>query len=466
MTDKPSRFLTRRKLLVGGAVSALGAGAFAFRHSLGAKLKKWTRSAEFTATPPLLPHDPSRERRTIYAARGEGDAGPAANVDVVLDKVGVDKIIGEDDLVIIKVSAQWWNQGMTNVAAARRVIERVLARPNFRGEIVVFENTHFRLPDGSGLARAFTRPSERNVDVPGWATLGDLVASYRTSGAPVSFVGLVDGSASELAGDRWHDPEHAHGVYGGDDRGPIGAGDVRDGYRWDFARAFEKKRGWFETTRTPLTWPVFTSPRSGLQIDLADGVFEVKNGARTKTSRKLTWLSLVTVNEHASTGVTACCKSSMGIVDMSAGRFGTHPLGRGYNSIHYFGNPEASWRMAGPLAHFAREVRAPDLYLAVAEWVGVTPPASDASWNDDTMDLRVEQTAAHRARTVIAGVDPVAVDWWAAKNVLSPIADAAGGRLRATFDVRDPDAKFTKFLRYYREVLRGGTMDDALITVA
>src|SRR6185436_7061586 len=100
---------------------------------------------------------------------------PAANVDAALDTVGVDRVVGEDDLVIIKVAAQWWNQGMTNVAAARRVIERVLARPGFRGEIVVFENTHFRLADGSGLARAFTRPSQRNVDVPGWATLGDLV---------------------------------------------------------------------------------------------------------------------------------------------------------------------------------------------------------------------------------------------------------------------------------------------------
>jgi hypothetical protein len=412
----------------------------------------------------LRPHDPASERRTIAVARG---GAPAANVDAVLDTVGIDRVVGIDDLVIIKVAAQWWNQGMTNVAAARRVIERVLARPGFRGEVVVFENTHFRLADGSGLARAFTRPSERNVDVPGWASLGDLVAHYKTAGAPVSFVGLVDAGASELAGDPWHDPEHAHGVYGGDGRGPIAAGELRDGYRWDFARTFEKRRGWFETARTPLTWPVFSSPRSGLQIDLADGVFELRGGARIPTQRKLTWIQLVTVNEHGSTGMTACCKSAMGVVDMSAGRLGTHPLAAGYQSIHYFGNPEATWRMAGPLAYFAEQVRAPDLYVAIAEWVAITPPDGTPGWTGgEAMDPRLAAESAHQARTVIAGTDPVAIDWWAAQHVLMPIAEQVRGPGRAGLDVRNPDSKLSRFLRYYREVARRGTMDDALITVA
>jgi hypothetical protein len=456
---------TRRRLLIGGGViSALAAGGFGFRRSLVSRVRRWTRSPEFAATPALLPHDPKTEQRTIAVARG---GAPAGNVDAVLDKIGVETVVGTDDVVIIKVAAQWWNQGMTNVAAARRVIERVRARPGFRGEIVVFENTHFRLADGSGLARAFTRPSERNVDVPGWSTLGDLVASYRTAGAPVSFVGLVDAGASQLAGDPWHDPGHAHGVYGGDGRGPIAAGEVRDGYRWDFARTFEKKRGWFETSRTPLTWPVFTSPRSGLQIDLADGVFEVHGGTRVKTGRKLTWIQLATVNEHASTGMTACCKSAMGVVDMSAGRLGTHPLAAGYQSIHYFGNPDATWRMAGPLAYFASQVRRPDLYLAIAEWVALTPAPGTPGWKGgDEMDVRLEAISAHQARTVVGGVDPVAIDWWCAKHILSPIAEEIRGAGRADLDVGDPDSKLSRFLRYYREVARAGTMDGGLITVA
>jgi hypothetical protein len=447
-------------LIGGGIAGALAAGGFGLRRQLAGRLRRWTRSPEFSATPRLVPHDPATERRTIAVGR---DAGPAGNVDAVIDTLGVERIVGEDDVVIVKVAAQWWNQGMTNVAATRRVIERILARPGFRGEVVVFENTHFRLADGSGLARAFTRPSERNVDVPGWSTLGDLVASYRGAAAPVSFVGLIDAAPSELAGDPWHDPEHAHGVYGGDGRGPIADGDLRDGYRWDFARTFAKKRGWFETARTPLTWPVFTSPRSGLQIDLADGVSEIAGATRTRTGRKLTWIQLTTVNEHGSTGMTACCKSAMGVVDMSAGRLGTDPRTDGYQSVHYFGSPEATWRMAGPLAHFAREVRAPDLYLALAEWVAVTP----AGWvGGDTRDARLEAASAHRAGAVVGGTDPVAIDWWCAKHLLHPIATEIDSAARGDLDVDNPDGKLTRFLRYYREVAGAGTMDESLITIA
>jgi hypothetical protein len=459
--------LSRRALLarLGGGLAATGlAAGLAFRRPLLSRLRRLTRSKEFTATPPLLPHDPVHERRTLAVARG---GTPASNVDAVLDKVGLDRFVGKDDVVIVKVSAQWWNQGMTNVAAARRVIERVLALEGFCGEVVVFENTHFRLPNGSGLSRAFTRPSERNVDVDGWSTLGDLAAHYRRGSAPVSFVGLVDGGPSELADDPWHDESHAHGVYGGDGRGPIADGELRDGYRWDFARTFRKKRGWLETARTPLTWPVFTSPRSGLQIDLADGVFQLDPSSparRTKTGRKLTWLSLVTLNEHRSTGMTACCKSAMGVVDMSAGRLGTDPHVADYQAVHYFGQPDAMWRMAGPLAYLARQVRAPDLYLAVAEWVAVSPAEGASGFGDDD-DARLSAAAAHRANTIIAGTDPVAIDWWGAKNVLWPLADAIRARYRAEFDLRDADSKLSRFLRYHREVYGGGTMDDALISV-
>src|SRR5512139_2898715 len=202
---------TRRKFvwaaaLAGGAV-ATGAVA-AFHRSLTARLSLWTRLPEFSATPPLLPHDAERDKRTLYVSQGKS---PAENVDAVLEKLGgIEKIVGAEDVVVLKVSAQWWNIGMTNVAAVKRMIERIVARDGFRGEVIVFENTHFRLADGSGLSRAFTRPSERNVDVPGWNKMGDLVPHFEKEGAPVSFVGLVDAGTSSMGGDHWHDPPHEH----------------------------------------------------------------------------------------------------------------------------------------------------------------------------------------------------------------------------------------------------------------
>jgi hypothetical protein len=385
---------------------------------------------------------------------------PASNVDSALDKAGgVTRFVGENDVVIVKVSAQWWNQGMTNVAAVKRLVEQVLERPGFKGEVVLFENTHFRLADGSGLSRAWTRPSERNVDVPGMRCMGDLLSHFAARKVAVSGVGLIDAGLSELAGDVWHDPGHAHGVYGGDDRGPIADGEARDGYHWDFSETFSLKRSLVDAARTPLSWPRFTSPHSGVVIDLRDGLFR-REGDRlvALADRKLTFINMTTVNEHESTGITAACKSPMGIVDMSAGELGTHPLARGYQSVHYFGTPRAHWRMAGPLAHFATKVRAPDLILSVAEWISVTPPGS---W-DDEKDIRLEAASAVKTNTIVAGTDPVAIDTWCARNLFM----TSGGVRKDLWNLDDPDARAVRFLRYYRQTFGRGTMAPELIDVA
>jgi Domain of unknown function (DUF362) len=455
---KTGRRFSRRKILLiaGGAVAATAGAGYLGRRRIAAQLSRLTRSRAFAATPALVPHDPVRERRTLAVARG---GTPAGNIDSAIGKLGgIGAVVGVDDVVLVKVSAQWWNQGMTNVAAVKRTLEHILERPGFAGEIVVFENVHFRLRDGSGLARAFTHPSARNVDVPAWTTMGDLSPHFARLGAPVSFVGLVDAARSERAEDHWHDPGHEHGVYGGDGRGPIAHGEDRDGYVWDFDDAFRLRRSWFEHAQTPLSWPVFTSPRSGLVVDLRHGLFRRERGGRVPVARPLTWVNMTTCNEHEATGLTAACKSTMGVVDMSAGRLGLDPRTRDYRSVHYFGAPEASWRMAGPLAHFARRVRSPDLTITVAEWVAATPARG---WNRAD-DIRLAESAAVRANAVVAGTDPVAIDTWCARNLMTPLD---GGR-RHLYDLDDPDSRLTRFLRYYRQVRGDGTMDPALIQLA
>jgi hypothetical protein len=133
-----------------------------------------------------------------------------------------------------------------------------------------------------------------------------------------------------------------------------------------------------------------------------------------------TSINMTTANEHAATGLTAACKSTMGVVDMSAGRLGLDPRVRACQSVHYFGAPDASWRMAGPLAHFARRVRAPDLHITVAHWVAATPARG---WNPAD-DIRLAEPSAVRTDTVVAGTDPVAIDTWCARHLLMPIGGA------------------------------------------
>src|SRR5262249_37307921 len=147
------RPVSRRGLVVGAVAAGLGGVALAGR----GRLRSLTQLSSFAAPPPPVAHDPVRDRAAIFLGRG---GSPASNVDTVLGKLGgISTVVAPDDVVIIKVSAQWWNQGMTNVAAVKRVIEHVVERPGFRGEIIVFENTHFRMADGSGLSRAWLRPS-------------------------------------------------------------------------------------------------------------------------------------------------------------------------------------------------------------------------------------------------------------------------------------------------------------------
>lgn len=471
MTDDRSQSgMSRRTLLLGGGAAAVvGAAAWTVRNKLRAKIDQLTILPSFFATPALLPHDPEKDRASLFVAQG---GGPAANVDSVISKLGgMSKLVGADDIVAIKVSAQWWNQGMTNVAAVKRVIEHILEIPGFKGEVIVFENTHFHFPDKAvddparGLTRAFTRPSEINVDVDGWDKLGDLGPHFDKLGQKVSMVGLVDGGESLLSSSPWFDPEHRHGVYGGDGRGPIGAGETRDGYFWDFDQVFRVRRSRVGHAQTPLTWPRFTSPKSGLVIDLRDGVFRREGKRLVGTGQRLRFFNMTTANEHSSTGFTGAVKSVMGIVDMSAGALGTHPLARGYQSVHYFGrtgraNAEAdpTWRMAGPLAVWCQRVRKPDLYLTVAEWTAFIPKDG----YDERDDMRHHAKCRAQTKTIVAGTDPVAIDTHCIRHLLMPL----GSRNLAEHNLDDEDSKVSRFLRYYRQVARAGTLDPALVTVA
>jgi hypothetical protein len=464
--DNTPTGLSRRRLIFGaaGIAATLGASGLVLRTRVRNKLAQWTELEAFSAPPSEPQHDPVKDRAVLHVAQG---SSPATNVDRVFEKMGgAARLIDPDDVVAIKVSAQWWNQGMTNVAAIRRTIEHILDIPGFRGAIVVFENTHFRFPEkdtdpGRGLTRAWTHESVRNVDVPGWKRLGDLIPHFQQKKAPVSFVGLVDAGPSALAGAHWYDPSHEHGVYGGDGSGPLSGEDTRDGYFWDFDRAFKLARSRVDHAQTPLTWPRFTCPRSGLVIDFKDGVFVRENARLTSSGRRLRFINMTTANEHGSTGFTGACKSAMGIVDMSAGIMGTHPLVAGYQSVHHFGGfgkKKPTWRMAGPLAHFSEHVRRADLYFTVAHWMAVIP---QGGFNADEDDERHHARTAVPTETIVAGSDPVAVDSWCVRNLLM----RQGGANRDMYDLDSPVSKVSCFLRYYREIARRGTLDQSLVQI-
>jgi len=56
---------------------------------------------------------------------------------------GIGKIIGSDDVVLIKPNVQWWNQGAPNLAALKTFVDLVMEKAGgFRGDVVIAENCH------------------------------------------------------------------------------------------------------------------------------------------------------------------------------------------------------------------------------------------------------------------------------------------------------------------------------------
>jgi len=72
------------------------------------------------------------------------NGSPAENVRKVVEMMGgIAKLFGEDDIVLIKPNAQWWNQGATNLAALSTFVDLIMERPGgFQGEVVIAENCH------------------------------------------------------------------------------------------------------------------------------------------------------------------------------------------------------------------------------------------------------------------------------------------------------------------------------------
>ena len=78
---------------------------------------------------------------TVYRAV---NGNPEANLEKVIDLLGgIESIIGSNDVVVIKPNVQWWNQGATNLAAIRKLVELIMNHPSgFNGEVVLAENCH------------------------------------------------------------------------------------------------------------------------------------------------------------------------------------------------------------------------------------------------------------------------------------------------------------------------------------
>ncbi len=193
---------------------------------------------------------------------------------------GTSGLIASDDVVLIKVNAQWKYRGATNSDVVRGLVRRILDHPDgFRGEVVIFENGQ-----GRGSLNCDTSSS-----------YGDSAVHANANDERHSFLFLVN--------DIFKDPrvsafllDPVRGIF-------IGASDhTTSGYR-----KYEN-----------VSYPCFTTT-GGRRVELREGVWQ-ENGYRQNLK-----LINVPVLKHHDTGgseITASLKHFYGIVSMSDGQSG------------------------------------------------------------------------------------------------------------------------------------------------
>jgi hypothetical protein len=321
---------------------------------------------------------------------------PAENLACVIDLTGgIEKLIGIDDVVLIKPNVQWWNQGAPNLAALKTLVDIVMARPGgFRGEVVIAENCHRGNTPWTSESSGWAQPFIRNADLPGISNFGDLTEDLKKRyGVRYSTRHWIDVSAGSK---RVNSPSEGPGYVYCDGTNGV-----------PLLRCANDAPG-SEARKTIMTYPIFSTD-SGNLIDFRHGVW--KNGVYT--GRPLRFVNFPAFNHHSTyCGVTGAVKNYMGITDLSGG---PDPLNGGrltgtYYNFHSF--PFNKWG-AGPSAGmlgkeigvFMQSVRKADLNIMTAEWVGLSS--------------RVDPPVA-RTRAVLACTDPVALDYHAAKHLLHP----------------------------------------------
>ncbi len=342
-----------------------------------------------------LPILGSRVSRSIQAAGNRLSA--AGNVDIYVAKNGspewnvenavalaggIQSFIGQDDVVVIKPNGQWPNQGYTNTACLKAMIDTILSRPGgYTGEIIIMEHVHRNPTDTlSGSYCWNMAPGNRANN---WAEMNynELVADYHKRSIPA------------VNADPLYDSNQGNYVTTASGPAGIGAG----------------KQGWTHfsyTTSTgrvaDLSYPILRSfVDTGKLIDLKNGVW--KNGSYTGQKVKLIFLP--TLNNHSTrghedyAGPTSAVKTHIGIVDFATVN-GNH-----LHNIGYGISPANPGIMGESVAEWYKMVQ-PAFYLTCAEYTG--------QWS------RTGTGDATHTRIVGMCADPVTLDYWMCKNVMLP----------------------------------------------
>jgi len=292
-------------------------------------------------------------------------------------------LVAADDVVILKVNAQWKCRGGTNTDMLRGLIHRILEHPDgFRGEIVIFENGQGRPAAFDGvhsdanmeeykpfpelIGKTIVNAEQQDV------TTIDHLVNTAFAGKPVSSF-LMDPHAN-----TWIEP--------GDHR--------TNGYR---------RVG--EPGTACISYPCFTTAR-GNRIELREGRW---TGAAYARNVKL--IHCAVLKDHSGDiGMTGALKIVYGTLSMRDGTTARR---------HY-------QDLGSQCARMWTEVRAPDLNILDCLWVSYG--SMETAGQHVSGCIGYPPSLTSRENILLAGHDPIALDYHACKHILLPLggANAAG----------------------------------------
>ena len=315
-------------------------------------------------------------------------------------------LIAKDDVVILKSNAQWDQRGQTNTDLLKSIITAITAHPEG------FSGEVLICDNGQGQFGA--RGSGGTMD---WDqnNAKDKAQSARKVADELARAHKVS-AVSWDAFTRTAVQEYS-------------SGDMKDG----FVVAAQKS-----VTGAAVSYAKFRS-KYGTYISFKNGVWDDK--AKKFDSERLKVINVPVLKAHSTYQVTACVKSYMGTTSDILTNHDSHTaIGRGFMGTQMTGT------------------RFPVLNVL------------DAIWINPVRGPSTPYASAVEKRMVIAGLDPVAMDYWAAKNVLMPAAKEAGNR---NYGVMDPSGKepgtFGYWLRLSMNELKAAghavTMDESQIKV-
>jgi uncharacterized protein (DUF362 family) len=199
---------------------------------------------------------------------------------------GTNGLIASDDVVLIKVNAQWKYRGCTNSDLVRGLIQRILEHPQgFQGEVVIIENGQ-----GRGSLACDTSSSYN----------GNTEVHANAQDESHSFLWLVDSLFRDSRVSAF----------------------LLDPVRGSFIGAGDHQANGFRTYEN-VSYPCFTTA-GGRRVELREGIW---NGSSYGTNLKLINVPVLKHHDQGGSEITGALKHMYGLVSMSDGQSGFRHYG-------------------------------------------------------------------------------------------------------------------------------------------